>query len=1072
MLPPCLVRTPSSIPVVTSATASPWRRLWLGVVLTLISALSLASPLGAQGTGRITGTATDSASGRPIGNVQISVVGTRLGASTDESGRYTINGVPAGTHTVESRRLGYRPRTVTGVTVTEGATATADFPLSANALVLQSVVTTGVVDPTSGTRVPFTVGKVDVSQLPVPSTNAVEAIQGKIAGVTIVPLGQPGSGTGILLRSPTSINKSNAPLMVVDGVIQSQSFGAATADLESMDIESIEVVKGAAAASLYGSRAASGVIAIRTRRGSELSNGATRFTLRTEAGTNQLGGKIDWARSHYYRTNPVTGGYVNAAGRDTTRAGRVADSTYKRFQDNPYTDPIYDQVDRFFDPGQFFKNSVNISQNAGRTNWFLSLVNSREDGVVLNSGKYEQNDVRLNLDHRPFEQVRLSFSGYHSRSLRNELYGDTFFDLINQAPDVNLRIPDPDGTPYLFQGDPQDPREENPLYVLATEDSKRKRARTQGSLAARYEPLGWLSVDGNVSYDRSDRRNDFFLDQGLKTEGFSGGGLGEITQTTGTTDALNADVSANLLGQFGAATLRTTLRAVMERETNQVTTAEGENLTAGGVRSLSNAQVLNSSATLEEIRATGYFASVAGDYAGKYIGDALVRRDGSSLFGPNERWNTYYRVSGAYRVSEEAWWPWAAVSEFKLRASQGTAGTRPDFADQFETYNFAPGGNLVKQNLGNRELKPEKATETELGLDAIFRDRYSLQLSYARVSVVDELLQIPLAGFYGYGNQWQNAGSLKGNTIEATLEARLIARPDLSWRMGLVADRSRHKVTRFDRACQPTQTIAFHCAGETLGAMYGFRFINSIDELPIAAQARANEFAVNDEGLLVYVGYDSVSTPGFRQPYKYTEGETKKRWGAPAVTIGGASYAFGMPIVQRDSLGSNAVRRIGDGNPKFHWGLSNNVAWRGVSFYALVDAQVGGQNYNQTRQRMYQWARHGDVDQNGKPQELKKPIEYYSTLYAGNNPTDYFVEPAGYVKLREASVSYQLSGRMLAAVSRVGAKGATLSLIGRNLLTFSNYSGYDPEVGNTLVRLDSFDYPRYRTFSGSLQLVF
>jgi hypothetical protein len=179
-----------------------------------------------------------------------------------------------------------------------------------------------------------------------------------------------------------------------------------------------------------------------------------------------------------------------------------------------------------------------------------------------------------------------------------------------------------------------------------------------------------------------------------------------------------------------------------------------------------------------------------------------------------------------------------------------------------------------------------------------------------------------------------------------------------------------------------------------------------------------------------------------------------------------------MPIALRDSTGSNAVVRIGDGNPKFHWGLSNNVTWRGMSFYGLVDAQVGGQNYNQTRQRMYQWGRSGDVDQVGKEQELKKPIEYYIALYSAADPTDYFVEDAGYVKLRELSVSYQLSGRLLGTISRFGAKGATLSLIGRNLLTFSDYSGYDPEVGNTLVRLDSFDYPRYRTFSGSFQIVF
>jgi hypothetical protein len=787
-------------------------------------------------------------------------------------------------------------------------------------------------------------------------------------------------------------------------------------------------------------------------------------TARSEVGSNSLGGKINWARHHYYQTNPA-GRYVNAAGRDTTREGRVARPAFERFQDIAYSDPVYDQVDRFFDPGQFYKNSVNIAQNTGKTNWFLSLVNTKEDGVVLNSGRYLQNDVRLNLDHRPWSTVRLGFSGYHSRSDRLELYGDTFFDLINQAPDVDLRTPDPDGTPFLFQGDPEG-REENPLYVLATEENKRKRARTQGSLEARYAPFSWFSVDGNVSYDRSDRRTNFFLDQGLKTEGFGLGGPGEISQTAGTTNAINSAASANFLGKTGALTLRSTLRAMIERENNEVTTAEGEVLSTPGVRTLDNAQQRFVSSSLEEIRSNSYAATLGADWDGRYIVDGLVRRDGSSLFGAEEQWNTYYRASAAWRVAQESWWPWAAVNELKLRASRGTAGTRPDFEDQYETLEFLEGGGLRKVTLGNKFLKPEHATETELGLDVIVKQRYSLQLSYAKNRVVDQLIAIPLAGFYGYSSQWQNAGTVEGNTIEGTLEADVVQRPNFRWRLGVVADRSRNRITEFDRSCFQTNTIAFRCAGETLGAMYGFRFIKGAGELPGDVGARANEFDVNefdvnDEGLLVWVG------PGNR----FTEGQTKRLWGT-STTIGSTNYGWGMPITLRDATGSAAVVRIGDGNPDFHFGISNNVTWRSLSLYGLLDAQVGGQAYNQTNQRMYQWARSADVDQVGKAQELKKPIEYYVALYAANDPTDYFVEDAGFVKLRELSVRYRVGPRLLANLSRFGVSGASLSLVGRNLFTWTGYKGYDPEVGGTIVRLDSFDYPRYRTLTGSLEFTF
>jgi TonB-linked SusC/RagA family outer membrane protein len=900
----------------------------------------------------------------------------------------------------------------------------------------------------------------------VPATNAVETLQGKVAGVTVVPSGQPGSGTNIILRSPTSINKSNSPLVVVDGVILSQSFDASSADLEAMDIESMEIVKGAAAASLYGSRASSGVIQIRTRRGANQAEGTTRVTARAELGSSGLGRTIDWAQYHYYLTN-AAGEYVNAAGVVVPRAQRVPKPAHQRFQDSPYPGTVFDQVDRFFDPGEFMKNSVSISQNSGRTNWFLSLVNNREAGVVLNSGKYDQNDVRLNLDHRPRESLRLSVSGYHSRSQRQNIYDDTFFDLINQAPDIDLRTPDPDGTRYAFQIDPEG-REENPLYVLSTEDRKRRRARTQGSLEARWSPLSWLSADANVSYDRSDRRTSFFLDQGVKTEGFSVpgvGGPGEIRETNGSTDALNAAASVNLLQRFGQLTMRSTLRGLLERESNVVTDARGTNLAVPGVRSLQNAtQRFFPASTSEDIRSNGYFATLGADYAGRYILDGLVRRDGSSLFGPEERWNTYYRASASWRMGEESWWPWKrTITEFKPRFSRGTAGGRPDFEDQFETLGFLEGGGLVKQTLGNKFLKPELATETEVGVDLIVRDRYSLQLSYARNRVRDQLVQVPLFAGAGYETQWQNAGTVEGNTIEATLEAQVLRRKNLTWRVGLVADRSRNTIVEFDRQCFQRNTIQFLCEGEALQAMYGFQFVRSAADLPAAAQSRAAEFQPNDEGLLVWVG------PGNR----YTEGETKTLWGT-TTTIGTANYGWGMPITLRDAGGNAAVVRIGDGTPDFHFGVSNNVSWRNLSLYGLVDVQAGGQVYNQTNQRMYQYGRSADVDQTGKPQELKKPVEYYVNLYAANDPTDYFVEDAGFVKLRELSLRYRLGARALGPLSRLGANGVTLGLAGRNLLTLTKYKGYDPEVGERggLVRLDSFVYPRYRTITGTVQVEF
>ena len=1024
------------------------------------------APVQAQGgaTGRVSGVVTDSATGQPLQAVQLflSRGTTRLEARSSAEGRYLFPSVPAGTYGLEAIRLGYRRVLRANIAVTAGQTLPYDLKLAAAALNLQAIVTTGVVDPASGTRVPFSVGRVAAEDAPVPATNALETIQGKIAGVSVIPSGQAGSGTNIQLRTPTSISKSNAPLVVVDGVIQSQSFDAASADLQSMDIESVEVVKGAAAASLYGSRASAGVIQIRTRRGTGLAEGTTKFTVRSEFGSNELARTVKWAQYHSFLSNE-SGAYVNAAGQEVAREQRTPDPIWARFQDNPFkAGTAFDQVDRFFDPGNFLRNSLNIAQSSAKTNWFFSYVNQREDGVVLNSGRYDQNDFRLNLDHRPRSDLSIGVSAYHSRSKRLNLYDDTFFDLINQAPDVDLRQPDADGTPYIFQPDFEG-REENPLYVLSTERRNRNRARLQGGLEARYTPRSWLTVDGNLSYDRSDRSNDFFLDQGVKTEGFGNGGPGEISRFNGTTNALNASLSANLLKRLGSFTLRSTVRGLVERETNDVTNASGQVFSTPGVNSLNNATVRFVSSTSETIKTNSFFVSGAADYRGKLIVDGLTRMDGSSLFGPEEQVNWYYRGSAAYRLSEEAWFPLKKLfSEFKLRASQGTAGGRPDFNDQYETFNFIEGGGLVKQNLGNKFLRPEYSKETEVGIDAIVKDRYSVQLSYARQVTTDQLLLVPLAGYFGYANQWRNAGTVTGNTLEGTFEAQLVRKPNFTWRTGLVADRSRNQITEFNLPCFTTGTVGFRCAGQTLGTMYGFRFIGNTNDLPADARTRASEFAVNDEGLLVYVG----------QGNNYTDGETKRLWGTPAVTIGSQSYQWGMPIRATDSTGNAAVTRIGDANPDFRFGVSNTIGWKSLQIFMLWDAQVGGDVYNQTNQRMYQYQRSADVDQTGKAQDLKKPIEYYVSLYSANDPTSYFVEDASFVKLRELSVKYRLPNSFARALARLGASQASVSLIGRNMLTFTKYKGYDPEVGSIINRVDSFSYPRYRTITGSVEINF
>jgi TonB-dependent SusC/RagA subfamily outer membrane receptor len=221
----------------------------------------------AQERGTVRGRVIDAQTGEPLAATQVMLQGTALGTLTAPNGTFLIPGVPTGMYTVEARRIGYAPGRRENVSVAAGASVNVELALRISALTLEEVVATGVADPTSARRVPFTVARVSGENLQVPQPNAVASLQGKVAGVNITTPAQPGGGINIVLRTPTSINRGNSPLFVVDGVILASTFGRSTTDLSSLDIESIEVVKGAAAASLYGSRAASGVVQIRTRRG-------------------------------------------------------------------------------------------------------------------------------------------------------------------------------------------------------------------------------------------------------------------------------------------------------------------------------------------------------------------------------------------------------------------------------------------------------------------------------------------------------------------------------------------------------------------------------------------------------------------------------------------------------------------------------------------------------------------------------------------------------------------------------------------------------------------------------------
>lgn len=1017
----------------------------------------------AQETGQIRGVVTIESSGAPLPGAAVEVVGTRLAMSTNSAGQFLLLNVRAGTHTVRISHIGYAAVEIGEVVVRAGETAELDVAMEYQVLSLEEVVATGVSEETSGVKAPFTVGRLSRENIAtVPTTNsAVAAIQGKIAGASIVRgSGQPGAGVSVLLRSPTSIQGGNGPMYVVDGVILASDINGTTVDLESLDIESIEVVKGAAAASLYGSRAASGVVSITTNRGKNLALDQTRITARTELGTSQAPKGVRLTQSHMFLQNEQ-GQWVDANGNVVSRSRRVV--VPHNMMDQEFRTPLYDNSATFFRPARFMQNSVNLSHRAASTNFLASATQYNERGTIASNEGFVRNNFRVNLDHRLRSDFSMAISASHSRFDRDLLYdgvGDVFWGLLMYPTDVNLGARDASGN--LLQLPDSTHLAENPLWFDESRENWEKRSRTLASADARYNPFSWLTMIGTLAYDRSDEHVHRYTPKGtstsITTENTSDGFLRKDNEVG---DVLNASFQANVTRHFGDLSTRTVARALMERESNRFVRAEGSDFYVIDVPDLSVAANRSVSSSMADIRSTGYFLEETLDYGGRYILTGLVRRDGSSLFGANERWHNYYRVGGSWLLSEESWWGVDPLSLFKLRYSIGTAGGRPRFEAQYETWTVSSSGAVGKNTLGNRNLKPEHTTEQEMGIDMILNDRYSLQLTHARQTTRDQIIQLALPALYGYPTQWFNTGVQEGRTYEATLEAQILNRPGFTWSATLVADRSRSTITEWNRACF-LGTLTNFCQGSSLGDMWGERFLTNHSEIAALHPTAANEFDVNDEGYVVWVGSGNT----------WRDGLAKDLWGTSG-QVDGRTYEWGLPVLDQDSLGFDVIQKIGSSDPDFSIGWLNNLYWRGFAVHTHMHAQVGGNTYNATKQRLYQHERHADLDQRGKAEESKKTLDYYQHIYNQANRTSHFVEPGGFIKLRSLSVQYRLDQSMLNRFGVGGiASGLNLGLNARNIFTISDYDGFDPETGSVTTRLDSFDYPNARQFTFTAEVIF
>jgi TonB-linked SusC/RagA family outer membrane protein len=986
--------------------------------------------------------------------------------------------VPAGVHTLTAQRIGFGAVT-RQVTVTLNETVIVDLTMSQEALQLQEIVVTGLVDPTQGVRSPITVSTVSRESLGVPvKGSAISNLQGQVAGVHISRMGgAPGDDPSIMLRTPTSVTEelTGQPLIVVDGVILGTGVG--TANLESADIESIEVIKGAAAASLYGSRAAAGVISIRTSRGSQLALGQTQFTARTELGFTSAVTGLNLPTHHAFLMDASQTQYVNALGNPVTRANRVTPIPYLAVMDNPYPEPLYDNLNAVYEPGSFQTQTYSFARNEENTNYQLTFNRYKEGGPVQNNDGYTRNSFRVNLDQRFLEDFQLAVSAYHSRDNRDNI-NFSFNNFVTAPPDADLTQRDANGV-YIRIPDPQVPFE-NPLWTQQSREGERERARTMASANLRWDPLPWFSFMSNASYDREDTKERTYLPKGTPlsvTQDVPSDGSLEFENLV--SDTWNAEAQVTLRRDFGLLNARTTVRGLVERQSNDENTAAATDFFVGGVPRLDAASNRISSSLFEEIRSLGYLWDTALDYDGKYIFTGLIRRDGSSLFGEDNRWHNYYRVAGAWRVAQESWFNVPNLSEFKLSYARGTAGSRPLFDFQYETWRVSPTG-VSKGVLGNTDLAPEHTLEQEVSVEAILFERIGIDVVYAWHRTSDQLDFVRVPSYTGYSNQWQNGGVMVGNTTEVSIEARLFQSPNFAWTSTLVGDRSYGKIESWPH-CR-TVSYRFYCAGIENYTQWAGLNLTDPSQLgfggdeslwgydgphhggAVATAGLVNEFEVNDDGYLVWVGAGN----------HYWEGWDKDLWGSQ-MTLNGFTYDWGTPIQMMDPNGLRQRSQIGK-MPTTTVGWINSFRIGQLRVHAQLHGALSGTASNEAVRGLFSQRRAPVQDQSNKPDELKKPLSYYQALTPPSSGT---VQDGAFVKLRTLSVAYDFNQQQLAGVglAGLGVERLTVGLVGRDLFTITEFDWLDPEVGDLGTRLPSTgaggnSYPPTRGFTAEVSVTF
>lgn len=1048
----------------------------------------------AQQSTTVSGRVTSEA-GAPLNSASVFIEGMNIGSLSDQDGKYTFL-VPSARVkgqqvTITARLIGFKAQSAQ---ITLGAgNITQNFTLGANPLRLGELVVTGEGTSTVRERLGSVVNSVDTSLISKSNeTNVVSALAGKAPNVEVVSAsGDPGSSAYIRIRGPKTISGDAQPLFIVDGVpmdngtlMTESGEGGATAqnrasDLNPDDIASIDVLKGAAASAIYGARAGAGVIIITTKRG---QSGSTRYSLRTNYSFDKVTQgpplQTDYGHGSGGLTPSCDGSQspiLDCSATSSSFGPKLAPGT-----------PTFAHFDDLFVTGHNWSSTMDVSGGNDKTLYYVSgSIDNNHGDITGPNDWYKRNTVRVNASHQMFDNLKVGI---------NAQYADVTGKYVQQGSNVDGLLLGSLRTPPEFNNFPfLDPNTglqrsyrfpwpsansqlhtrgyDNPIFQIYQQSNNGTVQRTLGNANVEWDALDWLKVKEVFGAD-------YYTDQRLDAlpQSSSGQPTGQVIEGDFKNYIIDHNLTATITHTFSpSANASLTVGQNLNSTSFRQLFVNGFSLVAPQPFTLGNTTTFTPNDNQSYVHVERYFGSGSVYLFNQLNIEASITNDGFSSFGSSSRRHWFPAANAAWSFIQNSGSNSGIVNYGKLRVAYGEAGIQPNAYSTLQTFvggftvgdaGWGDGLFLNQAGLGGQiqggqraqpNLGPERTKSFETGVDlGLLNNHADASLTAYMDRTEGAIFSLPVPNSTGFGSITSNAGTIRNRGIEASFNFRPIMQQNLTWEVGLNWSKNENRIVNLSGQ----QFVDLATGGGFTGAVPTAWYGASVGVI------RGNDFARCGRGLNID-GVDIDSECG----------------SAPK----GALYIGpdGFPILDP------AQRIISDGNPKWLGSVHTSVTYKKLTVSGLLDVRHGGQTWDGTMGALYNFGVHKDTDIRGSSVVFGKswlpgPVggpgagqsvvldqSWFQNLGSGFGPVgSQFVQDAGFVKLREIGVSYSVDQPF---VKNWGFSSIDVRLSARNLKTWTNYRGIDPEANlagaSSLIQgVDYFNNPQTRSFVLSLGL--